>query len=116
VEVDTFALFEYCLLAVAPVLLAWEWTLRFASKHYPLSLTLATISCLWILLALIWPGAIGPDYSNLHACIAVVNSLASLLCAIASIAIRSQRSYRTAVAAFSLAFVWTVTFSIMYAV
>ena len=114
--VDSFALFEYCLLAVAPILLAWEWSLRFRVKLYPISLVLATISCLWIILGLAWRGAMGPDYSNLHGYIALVNSAVDLLCAIAAIAVRSQRSYRTVVAALSLAFVWTVTLLIMYVV
>lgn len=114
--VHSLAVFEYCLLAVAPILLVWEWILRSARKQYPLSLILVTISCLWILLGLIWRSAIGPDYSNLHGYIALLNSAANLVCAIAAAAIRSQRSYRTVLAALSLAFIWTITLLIMYAV
>lgn len=114
--VDRLVIFEYCLLAVAPILLVWEWTLRFVRKQYPFSLILATISCLWILLGLIWRSAIGPDYSNLHGYIALLNSAANLLCAVAAAAIRSQHSYRTVLAALSLTLVWTVTLLIMYAV
>lgn len=114
--VEGLALFEYCLLVAAPVLLVWEWSLRFACKQYPLSLILVTISCLWILLGFVWRDAIGPDYSGLHGYIVLLNSVANLLCAVAAAVIRSQRSYRTILAALSLAFVWAVAFLIMYAV
>jgi CDP-diglyceride synthetase len=110
------AVFEYSLIAVPPILLFWEWTRRFVRKQYPISLVLTTVSCLWILLGLLWRGAIGPDYSNLHGMIALVNLAVDLLCAIASIAVRSQRSLRIVIAAFSLAFVWSFILEIMYAV
>ena len=114
--VDELALVEYFLLAAAPILLAWEWTLRIAGKQHPLSLILATVSCLWVLLGLIWRGVIGPDYSNLHGYIALANSVVNLSCAVAAVVIRSQRSYRTVLAAPSLSFVWAVTLAIMYAI
>lgn len=116
VTVDRLAFFEYCLLAVAPTLLVWEWIVRVARKQYPVTLIVSTISCLWILAGLIWREAIGPDYSNPHAYIAVVNSVANLLCALVAAAVRTQRSFRTILANLSLAFVWIVAFSIMYAV
>lgn len=108
-----FAIIYYCLITVAPILLVWEWTRRFPRKQYPISLILTTISCLWILLGSVWGVAIGPDYSNLHAYIALVNLGANLLCAIASVAFRSQRSFRTAIAALSLALVWAFVLAIM---
>ena len=111
-----FAIVFYCLVVVPPILLLWEWIGRFAERRYPISLVLTTISCLWILLGLLWRGAIGPDYSNLHAYIALVNLGVNLLVAIASVALRSQRSFRTAIAALSLALVWAFIFEIMYAV
>ena len=115
-QVVRLAVFEYCLLAVAPVLLLWEWILRYTAKQFPLSLIVATVSCLWILLGLVWHSALGPDYSNLHGYVALVNSAGDLLCAVAGVFMRSQRSYRTVLAALALGFVWTVTLSIMYAV
>ncbi|MFZ0302880.1 MAG: hypothetical protein WAL75_09345 [Terracidiphilus sp.] len=114
--VDSLAFFEYCLLAIAPTLLAWEWILRVARKQYPTALIVSTISCLWILAGLIWTSAIGPDYSNLHAYVAVVNLVANLLCALAAAALRTLRSYRIILANLSLAVVWIVTLLIMYAV
>ena len=114
--VDRLAFFEYSLIAVAPALLAWEWLLRIPRKQFPVSLIAPTISCSWILAGLVWRQAIGPDYSNAHAYIAVVNSVASLLCALAAATIRTQRSYRIILASLSIAFVWIVTLSIMYAV
>jgi len=115
-SVDPLSFCEYGLVAVASALLAWEWFLRIPRKQYPVSLVVSTISCLWILTAFVWSGALGPDYSTLHACIAIANSVASLLCAFVAASIRSQRSYRIILASLSLAFVWTVTFLIMYAV
>jgi hypothetical protein len=116
VTVDRLAFFAYCLLAIAPVLLAWEWMVRIARKRYPVTLIVSTISCLWILAGLIWRQTLGPDFSNVHAYIAGVNSVASLLCALVAAAIRTQRSYRITLASLSVAFVWIVTLSIMYAV
>jgi len=110
------ALLEYCLLAIGPILLVWEWARRFAGKQYPLVLILVTISCLWILLGLIGRDVIGPDYSNIHGYIAILNSATNVICAIAALTVRSQRSFRTAFAAASLAFIWTVTLLIMYAI
>jgi CDP-diglyceride synthetase len=116
VNVEVLALLEDCLLAVAPILLVWEWTRRLPSKQYPFSLILTTISCMWILLGLIWRDVMGPDYSNIHGYIAIANSATDVFCTIAALVFRSQRSPRTAFAAISLAFVWTVTLLIMYAV
>jgi hypothetical protein len=115
-NVASLALLEYCLLAVAPILLVWEWGMRLAGRQYPLTLILATISYLWILLGLVWRGVIGPDYPNIHAYIAILNSATNVICVVVALAVRSQRSLRTAFAAMSLAFVWTVTLLIMYAV
>lgn len=114
--VDRLAFFEFWLLAAAPTLLVWEWILRVARKQYPVTLIASTISCVWLLAGIIWRDTIGPDYSNLHAYIAVANLVANLLCAIVAAAVRTQRSYRTMLANLSLAFVWFVTLSIMYAV
>jgi len=114
--VSTFDLIEYGLLVAAPILLAREWKLRFSVKKYPLSLIVVTVSCLWILLGLIWSGALGPDYSDIHAYITLVNAVANLLCALVAASVKTQRSYRTVLAALSLAFVWAVALSIMYAV
>jgi hypothetical protein len=114
--IDTYSLIEYGLIAAAPILLAWEWRLRLGVKKYPLSLIVVTISSLWILLALAWRGALGPDYSDLHAYITLVNALADLICAILAATIKTQRSYRTVIAGMFLAFVWAFTLSIMYAV
>lgn len=112
-----FAAFvEYCLIAVAPTLLVWEWIRRVARKQYPVTLILSTISCLWLLTGLVWREAIGPNYSNLHAYIALTNSVADLLCTLVAAGVRTQRSLRTILASLILSLIWAVTFSIMYAV
>jgi hypothetical protein len=116
VTVDRLVILEYCLIVVAPLLLGWEWKLRIARRQHPFSLIVTTISSSWILVGLIWRGAIGPDYSNAHGYIAAANSAANLLCAVSAAAVASQRSFRTVLSALSLAFVWAVALSILYAV
>jgi hypothetical protein len=101
---------------VAPILIAWEWWHSIARRRWTASLIVATISCLWLLLALAWSGAIGPDYSYAHGWILLANLIASLLTAIASVVIRSQRSLRVVLAALMLSFVWFFALAIMYAV
>ena len=115
-SVNTFSLIEYGLIAAAPILLAWEWKLCVAVKKYPLSLIVVTISSLWILLAFVWRGALGPDYSNLHGYITLANAVANIICAALAATLKTQRSYRTILTALFLAFVWAFTLLIMYAV
>jgi CDP-diglyceride synthetase len=114
--VDRLAIIEYSLLTAAPILIAWEWTVRPARKSYPFSAIVATISCIWILLALVWRSAIAPDYSNAHACIIIANLLAVLIVAICATVVRPERSLRIVLAALSLAFVWFVSLSTVSAV
>lgn len=102
--------------SIAPILIAWEWWHSIARRRWTVSLIVATVSCLWLLLALSWPGAIGPDYSDAHALILLANLIASLLAAIVSIVVRPQRSLRVVFAALALAFAWLFALSIMYAV
>ena len=115
-SVGILAFCEYCLIALAPTLLVWEWIRRIARRQYPVTLIVSTISCLWLLTGLVWRGAIGPDYSNLHGYIALANSVADLLCVSVAAAIQTQRSPRTILASLFLSFVWVVTLLIMYAV
>jgi hypothetical protein len=110
-----FVIFEYGLIAVSVALLASEW-IRKRQKRVSLLLIIATVSCVWLLLGLLWRSALGGDYSNLHAYIVLANLAASIIVAICALIFRSQRSARVFGAATSLAFVWFVTFSIMYAV
>jgi CDP-diglyceride synthetase len=107
---------DYLLPALAAILLAWEWWRRRATRRWPVSLIVVTISCLWFLLALNWSGAIGPGYSNLRAAILVANLLAVVTVALISVIVRSQRSLRVVLSALTMAWVWFVTLSIMYAV
>ena len=115
-KLDWVEVLLYSSICVASILLAWEWWRSIEQKRWTASLIVATLSCLWLLLSLAWRGAIGPDYSGTHAGILLVNLIASLLVAIASVAVRSQRSLKVVLAAFVLAFLWFFELSIMYAV
>ena len=105
----------YVSLGVAIILIAREWWLRLSRREWVFSLIATTISCLWLCLFLVWRGAIGPDYSKLHAAILIANLSATLTSAVAA-GFRSQRSLRTIIAALALAWVWFFALGIMYAV
>lgn len=111
-----FAIFIYCLIVLVPVLLGWDWWRQAGRGRYPITLMLVTVSCLWLLLGWVWGSVLGPEYSNLHAYIAVGNCLGSLILGIIAGATPSQRSWRMIVAALLLAFLWFFLLSIMYAV
>jgi hypothetical protein len=106
---------DYLLFGVA-LLLAWEWWRSSASKQFSASLVVASVSCAWILLATVWPGAIGPDYSRLHGVIVLANLIAAVATAIATLAIRSQRSVRVFIPAVALAIGWFIALAVMDAV
>ena len=112
----SIAVVEYFLILVTPILLTWEWVISITRKSYPIPLFVVSVSCLWLLLALIWHSAIGPDYSNVHAYIVGANLVVVLLAAITVGVFRSQRRLRTLLAALSLSVVWFVALSVMYAV
>ncbi|HSY04238.1 MAG TPA: hypothetical protein VK819_18875 [Acidobacteriaceae bacterium] len=107
---------EDVLITVALILIGWEWWHSFARKRWTVSLIIATVECLWWLLALLWGGALGPDYSNLHFFICAGNVAGALIAAIVAAAFRSQRSLRVFVASVSLAAVWFFALAIMYVV
>lgn len=77
---------------------------RFLRKAMPLTATICSFA--WLLLALVWRGAFGPDYSTLRFTIIGINLFAMLAAAIGAAAIRSQRSWPTVPAASILAIVW----------
>ncbi|MGC2636534.1 MAG: hypothetical protein WA294_05110 [Acidobacteriaceae bacterium] len=107
---------DYALPIAAPILLAWDWWRSMLRRRWSASLLVVTVSCLWLLLALAWRGAMGPDYTNTHAYILSGNLLARVVVAAISIFVRSQRSIRVIISALGLAWVWFVTLSLMYAV
>jgi len=77
---------------------------RFFRGAIPLTLTVA--SFFWILMALIWHGAFGPDYSGLRYTIIAVNLFGMVAAAIIAAAVKSQRSWVTVPAAAILAIIW----------
>jgi hypothetical protein len=107
---------DYALPFAAAFLLAWEWRRSAALGRKPVLLIIVAISCSWLLLALTWRGAFGPDYSNTHFAICCGNLLADVGTAILAIALRPQRAFRVAIAALCLAWVWFFALSIMYVV
>jgi len=113
---DAIVDIEYALIALAPALLAWEWWRGVARRRWSASLIVTSVSCLWLVLALVWRGAAGPDYSNAHAYIFSGNALAAIVVAVVSAVIRSQRSTRVIVAAIALAVIWLTGLAVMYAV
>ena len=77
---------------------------RFFKKAVPLMATACSFT--WLLLALVWRGAFGPDYSTLRFTIIGINLFGMLAAAVGAAAIRSQRSWPTVPAASILAIVW----------
>ena len=77
---------------------------RFFEGAIPLTASLCSFA--WLLLALFWHGAFGPDYSKLRYTIIGVNLFGMLAAAITAAAIRSQRSWPTVPAASILAVIW----------
>jgi hypothetical protein len=77
---------------------------RFFKKATPLMATLCSFA--WLLLALLWHGAFGPDYSALRYTIIALNLFGMLAAAVTAAAIRSQRSWPTVPAASILAIIW----------
>lgn len=87
---------------------------RFFRRAIPL--TAAILSLSWIAAALIWRGALGPDYSALRVTIAGVNMLCMTTAAIIAASVKSQRSWPTVPAALILACIWLYIGAITYAV
>lgn len=106
---------DYLLPAIAAILLAWEWWRRWKTKHWPWSLIVVTVSCLWFLLWMNSPGAIGPGDSSLRVAVLAGNLLAVLAAALSSAIVRSQRSVRVILSAMALAWVWFISFSVLLA-
>jgi hypothetical protein len=77
---------------------------RFFKNAIPLTTTIC--SFIWVILALSWHGAFGPDYSKLRYGIIGINMFGMLISAIAAAAIRSQRSWPTVPAAAILTCAW----------
>lgn len=77
---------------------------RFFGKAVPLTSTICSFA--WIILALVWHGSLGPDYSKVRYTIIGANMFGMAIAAIAAAAIRSQRSWPTVPAAFILALFW----------
>jgi hypothetical protein len=66
----------------------------------------AAVSLVWVLVGILWHGALGPDYSNARFRLIGTNLFTMIAVAILAIVIRSQRSVLLSIAAFGLAFVW----------
>jgi hypothetical protein len=77
---------------------------RFFRRAVPLTLTIC--SFIWIILAFVWNGSLGPDYSKLRYAIIGTNMFGMLGAAITGALVRSQRSWPTVPAAFILALFW----------
>jgi hypothetical protein len=116
VSVSKLVILDYSLVALALVLLASEWLMTLARRRRAISLVVITVSFIWLLIALVWPPAIGPSYSNVHGYIILANLTATALAAVAALALRSQRSWRSCLAAVSLTCVWVFALGVMYAV
>ena len=106
---------DYLLPAIAAILLAWEWWRRWRAKQRPWSLIVVTVSCLWFLLWMSSPGAIGPWDSRLRVVVLAGNLLAVLAAALVSATVRSHRSVRVILSALALAWVWFISFSVLLA-
>ena len=77
---------------------------RFFRRAMPLTSTIC--SFIWIVVAFVWHGSLGPDYSTVRYTIIGTNMFGMAIAAIAAAAIRSQRSWPTVPAAFVLALFW----------
>jgi hypothetical protein len=77
---------------------------RFFRGAVPLTSTIC--SFVWIILAFVWNGSLGPDYSGVRYTIIGANVFGMATAAIAAASIRSQRSWPTVPAAFILALFW----------
>jgi hypothetical protein len=110
----------------------WMWAAAFLSPVIPLGLTwrklvqtkpcvpnlswlttvAASASLLWLAIGIVFPSAIGPDYSNIRATIILSNLGGALLAGAFSIAWKPTRQVWTALASIMLVIIWTFILAI----